>query len=87
MPQSVPPKARQQSGEAYTVVGHKILDACVNAQGAGARIDVPQAVQEFGALVRAMFAYRRSRCPGAAAAARATRIADGLALEVLGGGR
>ena len=67
--------------EAYTVVGHKVLDACANAHGAGARADVLQAVQEFGALARTVFAYRRSRRSGAAAAARATRIADGLPLS------
>ena len=30
MPQCVPPNARQQWAEAYTVVGHKVLDACAN---------------------------------------------------------
>ena len=44
MPQCVPQNARQQWAEAYTVVGHKVLDACANAQGAGARADVLQAV-------------------------------------------
>ena len=85
MPQGVPPNARQQLAEAYTVVGHKVLDACANAHGAGARADVLQAVQEFGALARTVFAHSRSRRSGAAAAARATRIADGLPLEDAGG--
>ena len=81
MPQSVPPNARQQWAEAYTVVGHKVLDACANAHGAGARADVLQAVQEFGTLARTVFAYSHGRRSGAAPAARATRIANGLPLD------
>ena len=45
MPQGVPLGARQQWIDAYTVVCHKVLDACANAQGARARADVQQAVQ------------------------------------------
>ena len=71
MAQGVPPNARQQWAEAYTVVGHKVLDACANAHGAGARADVLQVVQEFGALARTVFAHSRSRRSGAAAAWRA----------------
>ena len=85
MPQGVPPNARQQWAEAYAVVGHKVLDACANAHGTGAQADVLQAVQDFGALARTVFAYSRSRRSGGAAAARATRIADGLPLEDAGG--
>ena len=83
MPLGVPANEWQQWAEAYTVVGHKVLHACVNAQGAGA--DVLQAVQEFGTLARTVLAFSRSRRSGAAAAARATRIADGLPLEDAGG--
>ena len=86
MPQGVPPNARQQWAEAYTVTCHKVLDACANAHGAGVRADVLQAVQEFGTLARTVFAYSRGRRSGAAAAARTTRIADGLPLEDAGGG-
>ena len=50
-----------------------------------ARTAVLQAVQEFGALAHTAFACSRSRRSGAAAAARATRIADGLPLEDAGG--
>ena len=77
MPQIAPPNTRQQWAEAYTVVGHKILYVCANAQGAVARADVLQAVQEFGALACIMFACRS----GAAASARATRTEDGLSLD------
>ena len=83
MPQ--PPTVRQQWAEAYTLVGHTMLGACANAQGEGARGDALQAVQEFGALARTVIAYSRSRRSGAAAAARATRIADGLPVEDAGG--
>ena len=61
VPQGVPQNARQQWKEAYTVVRHKVLDACGNAHGAGAQADVLQVVQEFGALTRTVFAYSRSR--------------------------
>ena len=45
----------------------------------------PMSWQEFGTLPRTVFAYSRSCRSGAAAAARATRIADGLPLEDAGG--
>ena len=83
--QGVPPNTRQQWAEAYTVIGHKIFDVCANAQGASARAEVVQGVQEFGALARTGFVYSRSRRSDAAVAARATRISDGLPLEVAGG--
>ena len=67
MPQGVPPNAQLQWAEAYTVVGHKGLDACANAHGAGACVDVLQAVQEFGALARKVFAHSRGRRSGDAA--------------------
>ena len=87
MPQGVPPNARQQWAEAYTVVGHNLVDACAsrracNAHDAGARADVLQAVQEFGTLARTVFVCSRS---GRSGAARTTRIADGLPLEDAGG--
>ena len=81
MPQGVPPNARQQWAEAYTVTCHKVLDACANAHGTGVRADVLQAVQEFGTLARTVFAYSRGRRSGAAAAARVTKIAHGLPLD------
>ena len=83
-PQGVPPNARQQWAEAYTVVGRRVLNACANAQGVGARADVVQAEQEFGALARTVFVCSRSRRSGAAAAAITARLADGLPLEVAG---
>ena len=49
------------------------------------RVDVLQAVQQFGTLARTVLAYGRSRSSGVAAAARATRVADGLPLEDAGG--
>ena len=58
MLQGVPSNARQQWTEAYTVVGHKVLDAYANEQGAGVCADVlqaVQAVQEFGAIPRKVF--------------------------------
>ena len=55
-----------------------VLAACANALDAGARTDVMQAVQEF------VPAYSRSHLSGAAAAARATRTADGVLLEDAG---
>ena len=68
------------------MVGHKILDACANAQGAGTRAYVLHAVQGFGALARTVFA-------SAAAAARVRQRRRGrpgqrmgLPLKVTGGG-
>ena len=85
MLQGVTSNARQQWVEAYTMVGHKVLDACANGKGAGSRADVLQAVQKFGNLARTVFPYSRSRRSGAAAAMRATQVADGLQLEDAGG--
>ena len=83
LPQGVPPSARQQWAEAYTVVGRKVLDACANAQDVGARA-VVQAVQEFGALARTVVVCSHNRRSGAAAAASTARLADGLPLQDAG---
>ena len=85
MPQGVAPDARAEWAEAFTVVGTKVLDACAHAQGADARADVLQCTQEFGHLARRVFAYSRGRRSVVAAAARATRVADGQPLDDDGG--
>ena len=46
------------------MVDNKVLDLCTNAQGAGTRTDILQAVQEFGTLARTVFAYIRLGHPG-----------------------
>ena len=81
MRKGVPPNARQQWAEAYTVVGHRFLGACGNARGAGALADVLQALLEFGSLARTVFAYSSSRRSGAAATARVIWKADWLSLK------
>ena len=83
MPQGVPPNARQQWAQAYTAVGHKVLDACTNARRAGA--DDLQAVLEFGALAHKVFAYSRSCRPGASAPARGWAAAPAAASVIPNG--
>ena len=46
------------------MVDNKVLDLFANAQGAGTRADILQAVQEFGTLARSVFAYIGLGQPG-----------------------
>ena len=86
MPQDVPGLARQAWAEVFTMRAEQLIDAAAHARGDDAREAIIRAEQQLASLPWDVLAYHRGRRSGAAARARATRLADGLPLEDPGGG-